>query len=112
MNNFNYSQELVSAAEQGDAAAQFALGSCYQFGYGIEKDYAKAAQWYEAAAKQGVPDAQFNLAKLYEVGFGVEMNKEKAIEWHTKAAEQGYALSKQSLRHLQGKGLFGLFKKK
>lgn len=30
------------AAEQGDSLGQLGLGECYDFGHGVEKDYAEA----------------------------------------------------------------------
>ncbi len=36
-------------------------GVRYAEGRGVDKDEAKAAQWYEAAAAQGLAQAQHNL---------------------------------------------------
>mgnify|MGYP002130524370 CR=1 FL=1 len=40
------------AADQGDATAQFNLGSMYANGQGTAQDYAQALRWYQAAAGQ------------------------------------------------------------
>lgn len=40
------------AAEQGNANAQDALGSCYEYGQGVEKNEEKAVEWYQKAAEQ------------------------------------------------------------
>ena len=40
-------------AEQGVAEAQFNLGVCYYFGYGIDQNYAEAVKWYKLSAEQG-----------------------------------------------------------
>lgn len=47
---FGYAQsitELKSKAEDGDIQAQLALAKAYHLGEGIEKDEAKAVQWWE-----------------------------------------------------------------
>ena len=41
--------------------AQYALGSCYANGEGVEKDLTEAVIWYRKAADQGLAEAQFNL---------------------------------------------------
>ena len=49
-------QELESIkqrAEQGDAEAQYRLGSRYVLGYGVPEDDAEAAKWFQKVAEQG-----------------------------------------------------------
>ncbi len=46
-------RELRPLAEQGDASAQFFLGSMYYVGTGVPQDYAETAKWYRKAAEQG-----------------------------------------------------------
>jgi hypothetical protein len=46
-------QELINLAKGGDAQAQRNLGDAYEWGKGVDRDYAAAAQWYRAAAEQG-----------------------------------------------------------
>ena len=43
---------ILKAAEQGSASAQNSVGICYEQGEGVEKDGAKAAQFYRKAADQ------------------------------------------------------------
>ncbi|MEL6152995.1 MAG: SEL1-like repeat protein, partial [Bacteroidota bacterium] len=40
-------------ANQGLAEAEFNLGEMYKNGYGVAKDYKKAAVWYQKAIDQG-----------------------------------------------------------
>ena len=54
-----------SLASQDDPNARFLLGSLYEHGRGVPRDYTKAAENYEAAAAQGHANAQNNLAFLY-----------------------------------------------
>ena len=39
-------------------------------GKGVERDFAKAAEWYRKAARQGHAKAQTNLGNLYRSGRG------------------------------------------
>lgn len=81
---------LKKAAEIGIADAQADLGSWYKHGgYGVEKDYAKAVEWYTKAVEKGHPMSHFNLGLCYRWGDGVEQDLNKAIELYTKAAELG-----------------------
>ena len=43
------------AADQGNARAQYNLGTLYEAGNGVEKDVDKAVEWFRKAAKQGEP---------------------------------------------------------
>ena len=52
------------AANQGLADAQYNLGYCYEYGYGVEKDGLNARFWYNEAARQGQVDATEALEKL------------------------------------------------
>jgi len=85
-------QRIQKAAEQGDATAQYSLGSRYDTRYGdmgVPKDDVKAAEWYQKAAEQGNPMAQQDLGRMYEDGRGVRQSNAKAIEWYEKASQQG-----------------------
>ena len=85
------------AAEQGDAAAQNALGLKYANGAGVLKDQAEAVQWYRKAAEQGNADAQAYLGWMYQGGCGVTKDEAEAVKWYRKAAEQGHAIAQYNL---------------
>lgn len=51
-------------ADQGDAAAQFNLGTLYDSGEGVAQDTARAAELWAAAADQGLLVASHNLALM------------------------------------------------
>ncbi len=72
-------------AEEGDMAAQFEMGMAYDCGTGVEKDPAKALDWYRKAAAQGKGYAMIQIAHHYEAGSGVEKNIATAAEWFKKA---------------------------
>lgn len=42
--------DLRSAAERGDAEAQYELGNAYYYGKGVPQDYKEAQVWYGKAA--------------------------------------------------------------
>jgi serine/threonine protein kinase/TPR repeat protein len=75
-------------AAGGDRDAQYAVGSFYDRGLGVERDLEKAAIWYRKAADQGQRSAQVNLATMYEYGSGVAQSDEEAFSWYRKAGDQ------------------------
>ncbi|HHF5474779.1 TPA: tetratricopeptide repeat protein [Haemophilus influenzae] len=78
-------------AEQGDAQAQFNLGTMYADGRGVKQDDVEAVKWFRKAAEQGVANAQAMLGFLYFLGKrGVQVNKSLAKEWFGKACDNGY----------------------
>ncbi len=83
-------------AEQGDAAAQFALGLMYATGQGVPQDYAEAAKWYRLAAEQGDAAAQFNLGVAYATGRGVPQDYVQAYMWFDLAASSSEAKNRAS----------------
>jgi TPR repeat protein len=92
------------AADQGFAAAQWALGSMYDEGWGVAKSPSLAREWWHKAAMQGFAFAQCYLGVRYSGGLGVEKNYSLAVEWHRKAAEQGLAVSQNGLGVLYSEG--------
>src|SRR5262245_47639467 len=58
-------------AEQGDARAQFNLGTIYYNGQGTREDLPEAAKWFGMAAEQGDMEAQRYLGFMYANGKGV-----------------------------------------
>jgi TPR repeat protein len=53
------------AAMAGHRRAQFYLGTCYDFGNGVDKDVSEAFEWYMKAAEKGHKEAQFNIGFFY-----------------------------------------------
>jgi len=88
---------LITAAEAGDASAQFDLAVMYDEGEGLEQNDQEALVWYRKAAEQGHPAAQFNLALMYSSGQGVDKNEQEALVWYRKAAELGLAQAQFNL---------------
>ncbi len=96
--------DLNTRAEQGDPRSQFRLGFMYARGMGVEKNEAKAVEWYREAAGQDHVEAQFRLGFMYGNGMGVEKNETEAFSWHQKAAEHGHVIAQYWLGSLYGHG--------
>jgi len=78
---------LRLAAMQGDAEAQFWLGTGYEQGWFGVTDYREALRWLRKGAQQGLPDAPFCLGQMYEDGEGVPESDVVAARWYRRAAD-------------------------
>lgn len=59
-------EKIMNAAAEGDAEAQYRLGTFYSRGVGVKKDTAEAMKWYRRAASRGHAKARENLEYVYE----------------------------------------------
>ena len=78
------------AAEQGNPDAEATLGMYYEYGEGVEQDYAQAAYWSRRAAEHvpnlgGAGQGRNNLGNLYEEGKGVSKDYVQAYMWFSLA---------------------------
>ena len=80
-------QELLAAAEAGNAKAQFELSQVHA--RRITESLAEAARRFLAAAEKGHVDSQIQLALSYLRGLGVAQNYDDAFVWFRMAAEHG-----------------------
>lgn len=94
-------------AGQGNAIAQYNLGSMYDKGQGVTRDYAEAIKWYRKSADQGEIKAQYNMGGMYQSGVGTARDFKEAIKWYRKAADQGLAEAQYNLGYMyyQGQGV-------
>ena len=101
-------------AQQGDADAQYELGSMYanniSFPYrAIPQDYVAAVKWYTLAAEQGYARAQAALGSMYENSWpykgAIPQDYVEAVKWYTLAAEQGYAQTSLGYMYVKGHGV-------
>ena len=76
-------------ANQGNAAAQVALGVMYYNGQDVPQDYAEAVKWFRLAANQGYAGAQSNLGVMYIHGRGVPQDYVEAHKWLNLAGAGG-----------------------
>lgn len=98
-------EQVRADAVKGDAKAQTALGNMYHDGFGVEKDIAKALEWYRKAVDQGYGEAQFRLGHEYSTGHGVTADQEMAVKLFKMAAAQGHGAAQFRLAECYLAGL-------
>jgi len=102
-------QTVISAVEQlagqGQAEAEFLLGTAWAEGLGKPVDAAEAAHWYRRAADRGHVLARHNLGNIHFAGTGVPQDYELAAMWWRLAAEAGDAIPEYRLGTLLEQGL-------
>jgi TPR repeat protein len=96
--------EVSELAEQGDAAAQAALGQRLEAGLGTPRDVDQAEAWYRESAMQGDPLGQFLLAQLYESGDLGAPDHARAAQWYMRAAAQSHPEAQAALARLYETG--------
>ena len=82
---------LRAAAHDGDARARNHLGTLFEDGRFVARDFGRAVFWYRKSAEQGYPEGQLNLGRMYRAGLGVERDERRAAYWYRAAAGQGAA---------------------
>ena len=95
---------IRAKAENGEAKAQYALGTMYEMGEVVPHCAAEALKWYQKAAFQGIAEAQLTLGLKYLSGEGVMQNDSEALLWFRKAAEQGHPEAQHHLGNLYRDG--------
>src|ERR1022692_3177118 len=83
-------QLLRPLAKNGDAAAQYEIGSIYENGKGVPVDSKEAVTWYLQSAAQGFPSAQYAIGGMYAEGRGVTKDFVEAVKWYRLAGDKGY----------------------
>ena len=86
--------QLRQMAENGDAAAQNALGLRYATGDGVVLNEQEAVRWFIKAAEQGNVAAQSKLGSIYYSGRGVPQDPNRAYFWMIVARLSGDDASK------------------
>jgi eukaryotic-like serine/threonine-protein kinase len=99
--------DIVAAANRGDAPAQNALGVKYAKGEdGLPRDDTKAVEWYRKSAQQGFAKAQTNLGDMYFFGRGgLDKDYNQALSWYLKATQQDFPDAQYRLGYMYEKGL-------
>ena len=94
-------EQLEQLAEDGDAYAQYIIGTAYRDGGLLIPDTVKAQKLLERAAEQDLDAAQYALGKLYLSDDADVHDSAKGIYWLKRSAGQ-----RQRLRRLPaGKGI-------
>ena len=74
-------------ALKGNALAAYYMGIMYAEGHKVDRDPAKAAEWFLVAANKGYAPAQIRMAEISTVGLGVPRDPGQAVKWYTLAAD-------------------------
>lgn len=82
---------FVRAAAQEHPMALNMVGRCYELGWGVAIDPARAAECYRVAAGRGSTEAMYNYATQLALGRGVAEDRATALGWLRKAAARGFA---------------------
>ncbi|WP_299182575.1 tetratricopeptide repeat protein [uncultured Neptuniibacter sp.] len=120
-------EELAPLAKEGDPDALNMVGQMYENGWGVDKDEAKAVQFYtrgaalghignvnslraikdkeyklelktvQPAAEAGDANAQNRLGEMAEFGYGMKRNPDLAIQWYLKSADQGFIAAQHNI---------------
>lgn len=95
-------------AEAGDGSGAFLVANSYLNGdpsIGIQKDYAKAVEWYRIDEKaEGNVTDEYMLGEAYYLGRGVQRDYAQAFAWYSKAAARGDADSEYNLAVMYANG--------
>jgi len=100
-------EQLEQLAEDGDAYAQYIIGTAYRDGGLLIPDTAKAQKLLERAAEQDLDAAQYALGKLY-LSDDVDVHDPvKGVYWLKRSADNGndYAAYRLGKEYLSGKNV-------
>ena len=82
-------EQLEQLAEDGDAYAQYIIGTAYRDGGLLIPNIAKAQKFLERAAEQDLDVAQYALGKLYLSDDADVHDPAKGIYWLKRSADNG-----------------------
>ncbi len=80
---FGYWEPL---ALDGHVDSQYQIARLYEFGEGVEKDFANALNWYQRAAQKGQGSAQYRIG-LYHINESPNKNEALGLYWIQSAAD-------------------------
>jgi len=90
-NRFQAAREaLLPAARSGNAEAEELIGVMYALGLGVDRDDARAFEWYLRSAMKGHAGAQSGVGWYYEIGRGMPApDLVRAYLWYALSAIGG-----------------------
>lgn len=104
-------ETLTRLANDGNALAQFRLGSLYYHGNSVTEDESMAIYWWKKSAASGNAEAMYQIAHAYLFGGTAaksvaDPDREAAL-WYFQAASAGHAEAAYTLGllFLAGKGV-------
>lgn len=80
---------VITEAVLSGEDSMLALGTMYENGRDVPRNYTKAFEWYKKAAGEGQAVGHYNVGVCYEVGLGTTANAALALESYKKAAALG-----------------------
>jgi uncharacterized protein len=86
------------------STAYFTLAEMYYKGDEVDRDYAKAYEWYSKAGQLGTVEATLKMASLQFDGLGVAKDELRALEVIEKLAKKGYMPAILSLARIYETG--------
>jgi TPR repeat protein len=87
-NYFNLSYRK-NKNSQNNSDNLYELGSCYKYGYGVEKNESKAFELFQKSfAMKETIGSQLELALCYKDGIGVEINEKKSMKMFYNLARE------------------------
>ena len=100
-------EQLEQLAEDGDAYAQYIIGTAYRDGGLLIPDTVKAKKLLERAAEQDSDAAQYALGKLYLSDDADVHDSAKGIYWLKRSADNGndFAAYRLGKEYLSGKNM-------
>lgn len=105
--SFSELDQLKSAAEKGDAGAQYKLAVRYEKGDGVSKNPEQSVLWLKKAATAGNAEAMVALGLKFRHGEGTKKSDEEAREWWTKASASGNGEASYYMATTYGSVVFG-----
>jgi TPR repeat protein len=102
-------QLLRDSAEKDNVPAMLQLGSLYEVGKYVRKNYNEEFHWFNLAADKGDPNAQLKLGVCYRYGFGTTPDFVLAAKYYRRSAEQTNYMAMEGLGYLLMNG-FGVEK--
>lgn len=103
-------EEVLSAAEQGEAFAAYQIAAAYEWETVFEllseeeRTPGRCFYWYKKAAEGGIVDAMVKVGKCYLNGQYIPKDPKQAMEWADRAASRGHVwgLYQMGLSHIMG----------
>jgi TPR repeat protein len=98
---------VLANAENGQARAMLDVGSLYEQGLGVPRNFTRALEWYARAAYAGETEGWLRLGFCFEVGMGTAADMGKAVAYYEEAARAGSPAGeyKMASLYLLGRGL-------
>ena len=88
----------LHAAEQGNPAAENAVGAMLYEGQGVPIDRKRAVEYYQKAAAKGDAKAEVALAHEYLIGEQLGRNKIEGLKWLLRANAQREITARNTLK--------------